>query len=679
MLESGNPPKREKLFLLWCRKKIPFGDRKKVAGYLSIFVLLLALILYLGGLLGQFIGNYQEYLQQGGLTSGTLIRLPNAHPLYCLGYAVAAPYGHRGILILFCIAAGIFGYVRLRRSWRQRGMEKDRNFTRSDKGTYGTAGWMTPQDMHKVLEVKPIHETTGTIYGSLINDKNRVVSLPVSTKLNQNTAVYGISGSGKTTAFVLNQILQCIQRGDSIVLTDSKGDLYSATSDYARSRGYTTRLFNLCDPAHSDSWNCLSEIEGDQLRAQTYVSTIMNNTSSGKDDYFWYNAEMNLLKTICLYVVLQKDYGDTEKNMGSVYDFLSFDARKFEFTLEKLPENDPAKRAYNLYKKSAEKVSGNVAMGLGNRLQVFQSDMIRNITSYNEIDLSLPAKERCAYYVVIPDQDRTFDFLSSLFFSFLFIDTIRYADRFSKHRGKCDVPIKIIFDEFNNIGMLPDFQDKISTIRSRLISADIIFQNIPQIKLKYPDDIWQIILGNCDATLFLGCTDPLTSKHISDRSGVASVKVTGQQKWLPTIRLTDYTPTYRQNTSVGKRMFLTPDEIQRLPEDQALLILRGQNMLRLHKYGYWNHPESRKLKPTNINGYLPEWQRYQLEAAKNKPQKVQTEDRPPAAAEPGKNASKRKNTGSHTQTRRKKTQPDENQQSLFIDDNKYESKSPDEI
>lgn len=364
-----------------------------------------------------------------------------------------------GVLILCCFAALIFGYVKFRRSWNNRGTEKDRNFTRSDKGTYGTAGWMSPKDMHTVLDIKPIHETTGTIYGSLKKDKNKIVSLPVNTRLNQNTAVYGISGSGKTTSFVINEIFQCISRGESIVMTDSKGDLYSTTADYARSKGYTVRLFNLVDPAHSDSWNCLDEIEGDQLRAQTFVGTIMSNTSSGKDDYFWNNCEANLLKTVSLYVELDKDC--KQKNMGVAYDLFSKDMRELEEMFGRLKENHAAKRAYNLYRKSAEKVSGNVAMGLGNRLQVFQNDMIRNITSYNEIDLSLPAKEKCAYYVVIPDQDRTFDFLSSLFFSFLFIDTIRYADHNLNCRGKCDVPIKILFDEFNNIGMLPDFQDKI--------------------------------------------------------------------------------------------------------------------------------------------------------------------------------------------------------------------------
>ena len=459
MLKPGNLTGRKKLFLLWCREKIPYVDKKKGVGYIFIFAASLFVLSYLGGFLGQLIGNYHEYLQHGGLTGNSLIQLPNAHPLYCLRYAISSPYGHKGALILFFITVLIFAYVKLRRSWRNRGTEKERNFTRSDKGTYGTAGWMSPKDMRTVLDIKPIHETTGTIYGSLIKDKNKIVSLPVNTRLNQNTAVYGISGSGKTTSFVLNEIFQCIARDESVVLTDSKGNLYSDTADYARSRGYTVKLFNLADPAHSDSWNCLDEIEGDQLRAQTFVNTIMSNTYSGKDDYFWNNCEMNLLKTVSLYVELDNDC--KHKNMGTAYDLFSKDTRDLEQKFGRLRENHPAKRAYNLYRKSAEKVSGNVAMGLGNRLQVFQNDMIRSITSYNEIDLSLPAKEKCAYYVVISDQDRSFDFLSSLFFAFLFIDTIRYADRFAKRRGKCDVPIKIIFDEFNNIGMLPDFQDKI--------------------------------------------------------------------------------------------------------------------------------------------------------------------------------------------------------------------------
>ena len=549
---------------------------------------------------------------------------------------------------------------------------------------------MSSQNMTKVLDIKPIQETRGTIFGTLIKDRKKVVSLPVNTRLNQNTAVYGISGSGKTTAFVINQIIQCVKRGESIVMTDTKGDLYSETASYVKSKGYTVKLFNLVNPEHSDSWNCLSEIEGNLLRAQTFVNTIMNNTSSGKNDYFWNNCEMNLLLTLSLYVEMaKKEYSSIEeqdKHMGTVYDLLSKDALELQSILGTLPEWHPAKRSYNIYRKSAENVSGNVALGLGNRLQVFQSDTIRDITSYKEIDLSLPAREKCAYYVVISDQDRTFDFLSSLFFSFLFIDTIRYADRITdKQRGKCDIPIKIIFDEFNNIGMIPDFQDKISTIRSRRISADIIFQNIPQLKLKYPEDIWQIILGNCDSSLFLGCTDALTSKQISDRSGTVSVKVQGKQKWLPTIRLTDFTTSFRQNSSVGKRMLLTADEVERLPENQTLLILRGQNLLKLDKYEYWNHPESKKLSPTNINEYLPEWQKQK--EARLKAQKAQQEQEQQAmqhktcgSSQKGSSThtDQKSGTGSASARRRKQIVAN-GQQSLFNGQDQYHQVKPDKI
>ena len=211
-----------------------------------------------------------------------------------------------------------------------------------------------------------------------------------------------------------------------------------------------------------------------------------------------------------------------------------------------------------------------------------------------------------------------------------------------------------------------------------MISADIIFQNIPQIKLKYPNDIWQIILGNCDAQLFLGCTDPLTSGLVSDRSGVTTVRVTGQQKWLPTIRLTEFVPTYRQNTSVGKRMLLTADEVQRLPEDQALLILRGQNLLRLNKFEYWNHPESRKLQPVNINDYVPEWQHTQKEATRDIQQEIH-ENVMTQVDDPKHDVIRQRNAEIHTQARRKKILINEDQQSLFIDNKEYAPKKPDEI
>lgn len=125
---------------------------------------------------------------------------------------------------------------------------------------------------------------------------------------------------------------------------------------------------------------------------------------------------------------------------------------------------------------------------------------------------------------------------------------------------------------------------------------------------RYPDNQWQEIIGNCDTQLFLGCTDELTARFISDRSGEVSISVNSQAKQLNTWRVSNYTPEYRETSSVGKRKLLTPDEVLRLPLDQALVILRGQKILKVEKYDYTLHPESKKLKPRKAVEHIPAWQ-----------------------------------------------------------------------
>ena len=148
-----------------------------------------------------------------------------------------------------------------------------------------------------------------------------------------------------------------------------------------------------------------------------------------------------------------------------------------------------------------------VIIGLGTRLQVFQNKLIRQITSYNEISLTQPGYEKCAYFCITSDQDSTFDFLSSLFMSFVFIKLVRYADKYGDG-GKLPVPVHILADELANGGCtIADLTKKISTIRSRQLSISCIFQNLPQMQNRYPLNQWQEIIGNCDTQLFLGCTE----------------------------------------------------------------------------------------------------------------------------------------------------------------------------
>lgn len=133
------------------------------------------------------------------------------------------------------------------------------------------------------------------------------------------------------------------------------------------------------------------------------------------------------------------------------------------------------------------------------------------------------------------------------------------------------------------------------------------FQNLPQMQNRYPLNQWQEIIGNCDTQLFLGCTDTVTASFISDRTGDVTVGVSSEAKQLNTWRVSDYTPEYRKTQSIGKRKLLTPDETLRLPLDTALIILRGQKVLKVEKYGFTLHPDAKKLIPKKASAHIPKW------------------------------------------------------------------------
>lgn len=571
---------------------------------LAILPFAIAALLYGGGYIGQFLYNHHVWQQAGGtLYSGTSPEFPDPGFLSCVLAAFRFPYGLYGVGI--CVAViGILVFMVMRMGYSETGeYDRDRNLVYSNKGTYGTAGFMTKKEMKGVLDLVPdIRKHHGTILGEL---DGQVVCIPEDTRFNGNIAVYGASGSKKTRAFCVNMILQCAARGNSMVITDPKSELYEKTSEYLRHKGYTVRVFNLVTPSASDSWNCLSEIEGKELMAQLFCDVVIKNTGSEKGDHFWDNAELNLLKALVLYV--SNNYPPEKKNIGEVYQLLAMSSEKeLNALFDVLPVGHPAKAPYSIFKQSSENVRGGVIIGLGSRLQVFQNQDIRNITAYDEIDLELPGQKPCAYYCITSDQDSTFDFLSSLFLSFIFIKLVRFADEQCPN-GELPVPVHVLGEELCATGVIPDLSRKISVIRSRHLSLSAVFQNLAGLQNRYPYNQWQEILGNCDVQLFLGCTDALTAQFISDRTGEASISVTSKAKQLGTWRISNYTPEYRETSGVGRRKLMTMDEVLRMDTDKALVIIRGKKVLEVDKYDYSKHPESKKLQASKAAAHIPAW------------------------------------------------------------------------
>ena len=590
-------------------------------------------ILYAGGYIGQFLTNFTEWQNAGGSPGdGSTPQMPSPGFFHCLGAAFHFPNGLIGIGICVLLLVILLVMV-MRMGYSDTGeYDEDRNFTYSSKGTYGTSGWMSRKEMAGVLDiVSDVKHHRGVILGML---DGKAVCVPQDTRLNSNLAVYGASGSKKTRAFCMNRILQGAARKESLIICDPKSELYEKASSYLRSQDYVVKIFNLVSPENSDSWSCLAEVEGQELMAQLFVDVIIKNTSGGKGDHFWDSAEMNLLKALVLYV--DQSYPPETKNMGQVYQLLTLQSEKeLNSLFDVLPNTHPAKAPYTLFKQSSDTVRSGVIIGLGSRLQVFQSELIKKITARDEIDLELPGQKPCAYFLVTSDQDSTFDFLASLFLSFAFIKLVRSADK-NCEGGRLPVPVHVLGEELTACGTIPDLSRRLSVIRSRNISMSCVFQNLAGLQNRYPNNLWQEIIGNCDIQLFLGCTDPLTAEFVSSRTGLASVAVSSQSKELGSWRISNYTPEFRETSSVGKRPVMTPDEVLRLPIDEALIIVRGKKALRVDKYDYSKHPEYRKLRSCKASAYTPEWRTLEME------QPVSTSESIPVPPKPKKPKKERK-------------------------------------
>lgn len=500
-----------------------------------------------------------------------------------------------------------------------------------DNGTQGTANWMNVNEARKILS---IGAEKGLIFGDI---RNKMVTLPTDTFLNKNIAVFGASGSMKSRSFVRPNIMQIAELGESMILTDPKAEIFESMSQFLKDKGYNVKALNLVNMANSDRWNPLNEVT-DDISAQSFAETVMANTKApgARQDEFWDKTEMNLLKALVLYVV--KENPVEERNLSVVYSMLALnDPSTIDAVFRVLPPSHAAKMPYNIYSQASENVRTGVVIGLGSKLQVFQNKLVQDLTSISDIDLTLPKKEKCAYFCITSDMESTFDFIAGLFFSFLFIKLVKYADYAPKEGQK---EVYFILDEFPNIGTIPDFTKKISTMRSRGISSCVIFQNIAQLKNRYPNDGWSEIIGNCDSRLFLGATDIITAEFVSKLLGTATVNDVSLSKSAGFEGMMDFGKITNRTV---KRNLMNPDEILRLPNEKEILILRGQRPLILDKMDYTKHRLSKFIKPIRVSDYKPEWTQEYFDEINKKSLEKEVQEVKDTASENSSNSKKSKN------------------------------------
>ena len=587
----------------------------RTIGIVLATILGLGALLDVGGLTCQLLTGYEQWLSDGGLTGSAMMGGIIFSPLYCWRCALTV-MGLNCSLFTAVVTGILIAYIRLQDRFGSRDYDP-RNFSRSKRGTYGTAGWMGEKEMRSVLEVASPQRAKGIILGK--NEKGDVICLPEDTWLNKHIAIFGASGTRKSRGIIRPALFQSIRRGESVVIADPKSEMYADTVELFRKHGYTIRVYNLLRPELSDSWNCMFDLGGDTLMAQVLTDVIIANTTGDeKGDHFWDNGEGNLLKSLILYVDLDTSRKPEERNLPAVYQMLTQNSEKqLTMIFDRLPMDHPAKAPYSLFSQASETVRAGIILGLGTRLQVLQSEAVRSITRRSDIDLAEPGKSKCVYYVILDDQNSSLVFLSSLFFAFLFIKLVRYAD--STPDQRCKIPVNIVLDEMNNIGTIPDFGRRLSTVRSRALQIIMACQSLPQLQNRYPNNLWAELIGNADTHLMLGCTDDVSAEFFSTRSGDMTVEVNSTMTTRQSIALAQVIPQYRYTEGIGRRRLLTPDEVLRIPNDELLIIIRGQKVLRAKKFDFTEHPYARECKKVSIVDFVPSRRREEEVAVRPAP------------------------------------------------------------
>lgn len=580
-----------------------FSRKTKNLFRILVVLLVVGFVLYLVGLITNTLMIY-FYKVDGEQTF---------NPIECIKTAFFWKYSYitwigAGVLIVIVLAY-MFS-MSDKRGKMDSQIKKDENlkFEYSGKETYGSARQMTESEIKRNFQVvkadaSGVESTEGAVlFGFLNMKKKEIVAMPKSdwrkgTDYNRNIAVVGPPGSNKTRGFVMNYVIQKILSGESCIVVDTKGELYAKTCSFAKSHSFTVKILNLIEQNHSDGWDILGEVKNNPEMATELASTIIRNTGGAKSDPFWNDAEMNLLKAVILLKsVGQADvsnYSGNKQTMGDVYNYIATRnvtvkaggsesmESDFMFLREYIPSH-PAITPFLQFMNAGDDLCKKIIHGLANRLQLFQDKQLCNVLGTQDIDLEEAGKSKCIYYLRFSDQTSTYAFITALFFSFLSVKLVKFAD--SRADRRLPVPVNLVLDEFCNIGAIPDFEIKMATFRSRMINVVLIYQNNMLFQSTYPDGLWEAILATCDTFVVLGVGNEMTTaKFVSEMTGEATTSVSSNSFTLDTGQL-------RTTSSAGRRFVKNPDEVRNMDKRNALVFLRSCQVMEVVKMDYTQNP-----------------------------------------------------------------------------------------
>ena len=430
-------------------------------------------------------------------------------------------------------------------------------------------------------------------------------------KRNLNVLVVGGSGAGKSRAYAVVNIMQC---NCSMVITDPKGELLRKTGGLLEREGYEVRVFDLINPETSFCYNPFAYVRDDKDVLKLINNLIRNTTPKGaqSSDPFWEKSETALLQAFMLYLLHEAP--PEEQNFSMIMEMLGSaqvkeDDEEYQSPLdilfERLEMRNPesiAVKQYAIYKQAAGKTAKSILISCGARLAPFDIAELREIMSYDEMELDKIGDRKTALFLIMSDTDTTFNFVIAMLQSQLFNLLCDKAD--DVYGGRLPVHVRVIADEFANIGQIPQFDKLIATIRSREISASIILQSQSQLKAMYKDSA-DTILGNCDTTLFLGGKEKTTLKEMSELLGKETIDL------YNTSETRSNQKSFGLNYQKTGKQLMTEDEIAVMDGGKCILQIRGARPFFSDKYDITKHKNYRFLADEN------EKNRYKVEKELN--------------------------------------------------------------
>ena len=463
--------------------------------------------------------------------------------------------------------------------------KKAKKFRRDEE--YGSARWGNEKDIKPFVD--PKFENNVILTGTEYLTMNTRPKIPANAR-NLNTCVIGSSGSGKTRFWLTPQLLQA---HSSFVVVDPKGGVLSQVGSFLQKRGYKIKVFNSIDFSKSMHYNPLAYIknESDILK---FVNALISNTKGeGKEgDPFWTKAETLLYCALLGYIIFEG--AEEDRNMNTLVDMISgmevkeddedfMNAVDYMFAgLEKRKPDCFAVKQYKKYKLSSGKTAKSILISCGARLAPFDIPQLREIMSYDELELDRMGDRRTATFFCISDTDSTYNFLVALAFSQMFNLLCERAD--NVHGGRLPHHVRVLWDEAANTGQVPGLEKLVAVIRSREVSLVLLYQQLAQCKAIY-DKNAETILGNMDSVIFLGGREASTIKEISENwlgKATISMQTDGRTR--------GQSESYSQNTQRLGRELMTPSELATMPGDRCILQLRGLPPFYSRKYDLKQHP-----------------------------------------------------------------------------------------